>query len=198
MLDGIAGGTGHLEPFLAFFGGQMVSLSYKHWLLSAFRDCEKLWADEAYVCGTTALHTLVSDGRFASAKEGERNSQNALAMLTDVFPDLYRAFTMSYREVPTDAKDEEMLKNWSIKNFNPIVDSGELELAPVTVFAERNSSGKSSLLQSILMIAQTLGSRLLDRPLLPNECLVQLGTFEDILHENAVSRNIELSLILQP
>lgn len=87
-----------------------------------------------------------------------------------------------------------MLKSWSIKNFKPIVDSGELELAPVTVFAGKNSSGKSSLLQSILMIAQTLGSRLLDRPLLPNERLVQLGTFEDVLNEKFSSHNLDIHL----
>lgn len=87
-----------------------------------------------------------------------------------------------------------MLKSWSIKNFKPIVDSGELQLAPVTVLAGRNSSGKSSLLQSILMIAQTLGSRLLDRPLLPNERLVQLGTYEDILSEGSTSRTLGVRL----
>jgi predicted ATPase len=96
-----------------------------------------------------------------------------------------------------ELKEKEMLKSWWIKNFKPIVDSGELQLMPVTVLAGRNSSGKSSLLQSILMIAQTLGSRLLDRPLLPNERLVQLGTFEDILSEIGHSRMLELKFGLE-
>jgi|SRR5579883_377269 predicted ATPase len=81
-----------------------------------------------------------------------------------------------------------MLKSWSIENFKPIVNSGELRLAPVTVLAGRNSSGKSSLLQSILMISQTLSSRVLDRSLLPNGPIIQLGTFEDILNEASKSR----------
>jgi len=34
-----------------------------------------------------------------------------------------------------------MLKSWSIENFKPIINSGELKLAPVTVLAGRNSSG---------------------------------------------------------
>jgi predicted ATPase len=83
-----------------------------------------------------------------------------------------------------------MLKSWSIENFKPIVNSGELKLAPVTVLAGRNSSGKSSLLQSILMIAQTLSNQLPERALLPNGPLVQLGTFEDILSTLSGSRNI--------
>src|SRR6266853_5638457 len=89
-----------------------------------------------------------------------------------------------------------MLKSWSIENFKPIVNSGELKLAPVTVLAGRNSSGKSSLLQSILMIAQTLSNQVPDRALLPNERIVQLGTFEDILNENSGSRNITVKFEL--
>ena len=89
-----------------------------------------------------------------------------------------------------------MLKSWSIENFKPIVNSGELKLAPVTVFAGLNSSGKSSLLQSILMISQTLSSRMLDRPLLPNGPIVQLGTFEDILNKFSSSHNMILKFEL--
>ncbi len=90
-----------------------------------------------------------------------------------------------------------MLKSWSIENFKPIVNSGELKLAPVTILAGRNSSGKSSLLQSILMIAQTLSSRILDRALLPNGPIVQLGTFEDILSEQTSLRTLVVSFELE-
>src|SRR5712692_10927375 len=90
-----------------------------------------------------------------------------------------------------------MLKSWSIENFKPIVNSGELRLAPVTVLAGRNSSGKSSLLQSILMIAQTLSSRILDRALLPSSSIVQLGTFEDILSELTSLRTMVVSFELE-
>jgi predicted ATPase len=90
-----------------------------------------------------------------------------------------------------------MLKSWSIQKFKPILDSGELKLAPVTLLAGRNSSGKSSLIQSILMIAQTLSSRLSDRALLPNGPIVQLGTFEDILSEQATSRTLVVGFELE-
>ena len=89
-----------------------------------------------------------------------------------------------------------MLKSWYLQNFKAIVDSGELKLAPVTVLAGRNSSGKSSLIQSILMIAQTLGNRLPDRALLPNGPIVQLGTFEDILSEQTGLRTITIGFTL--
>jgi predicted ATPase len=89
-----------------------------------------------------------------------------------------------------------MLKSWSIENFKSIVNSGELQLAPVTVLAGLNSSGKSSFLQSILMIAQTLSSRVLERPLLPNGAIIQLGTFDDILNENSVPEWLKVSFEL--
>jgi len=85
-----------------------------------------------------------------------------------------------------------MLKSWSVEHFKPIVNSGDLKLAPVTVLAGLNSSGKSSLLQSILMISQTLSSRVLDRSLLPNGSIVQLGTFEDILNEKSSDRTLNV------
>ncbi len=83
-----------------------------------------------------------------------------------------------------------MLKSWSIQNFKAIVDSGELKLAPVTVLAGLNSSGKSSLLQSILMIAQTLSNKVIDRPLITNGTIVQLGTFTDVLSEFSGSHHM--------
>jgi predicted ATPase len=90
-----------------------------------------------------------------------------------------------------------MLKSWFIQNFKPILDSGDLQLAPVTVLAGRNSSGKSSLIQSILMIAQTLSNRILDRALLPNGPIVQLGTFEDILSEQTRLRTLVIGFELE-
>src|SRR5688500_1119216 len=90
-----------------------------------------------------------------------------------------------------------MLKSLLIQNFKPIVDSGELKLAPVTVLAGRNSSGKSRLIQAILMIAQTLSNRVLDRALLPNGPMVQLGTFEDILSELTDLREIVIGFELE-
>jgi predicted ATPase len=90
-----------------------------------------------------------------------------------------------------------MLKSWYIQNFKPILDSGELKLAPVTILAGRNSSGKSSLIQSILMIAQTLSNRVLDRALLPNGPIVQLGTFEDILSEQTNLRTLMVGFELE-
>jgi predicted ATPase len=51
-----------------------------------------------------------------------------------------------------------MLRSWSVANFKSIGDKQTLPLGPLTVIAGANNSGKSSLLQSMLITAQTLRS----------------------------------------
>ena len=45
-----------------------------------------------------------------------------------------------------------------VKNFKSVVDSKTFELRPLTVLAGVNSSGKSSLLQALLLLKQTMDS----------------------------------------
>ena len=75
-----------------------------------------------------------------------------------------------------------MLTEWTIGNFKSIGRPVTLRLAPLTVLVGANSSGKSTLLQSILMIAQTLQVES-PRALILNGQLVRLGYAADIVHE---------------
>ena len=85
-----------------------------------------------------------------------------------------------------------MLKKWRIRNFKSIK-SAEIELAPLTVLVGANSAGKSSLLQSILLMAQnasqdaeivTLSSR---GSIFFNGQLVELGSIQECLHREYLS-----------
>lgn len=49
-----------------------------------------------------------------------------------------------------------MITHIRIKNFKSWQDSGKVELAPLTSFFGTNSSGKSSLLQILLLIKQNV------------------------------------------
>jgi predicted ATPase len=55
-----------------------------------------------------------------------------------------------------------MLKSLRIKNFKAWKDTGEIRLAPITVFFGGNSAGKTSLLQFLLMLKQPLNPRTAD------------------------------------
>ena len=49
-----------------------------------------------------------------------------------------------------------MIKSLRLQNFKAFEDTGTLELKPITVLAGPNSGGKSSILQSLLLLKQTL------------------------------------------
>ena len=81
-----------------------------------------------------------------------------------------------------------------MKNFKSWQDSGEVKLAPLTGFFGTNSSGKSSLLQMLLLLKQTAERS--D----PNEIiffgdggsLVNLGSFREMIHGHKEDALLEL------
>lgn len=89
-----------------------------------------------------------------------------------------------------------MLTRWILENFKPIRDRVDLPLAPLTVLAGLNSSGKSSLLQSILLVAQTLSNQRVDEPLVLNGHFVRLGTFQDACNDRAKEKRITIGFTL--
>lgn len=89
-----------------------------------------------------------------------------------------------------------MLTKLHIKNFKTWADTGEIRLAPITVFFGTNSSGKSSLIQFLLMLKQTAESPDRRRILHPGDQTtpVELGTFRDLVYKHDLSREIEFEL----
>ncbi|GHV46050.1 hypothetical protein AGMMS49546_33350 [Spirochaetia bacterium] len=76
-----------------------------------------------------------------------------------------------------------MLKSWQVSNFKSIHNMDKpLEFAPLTIFCGANSSGKSSLLQSILLFKQSMEKKEIRAPrMVLNGGLVQLGGMNDII-----------------
>lgn len=89
-----------------------------------------------------------------------------------------------------------MLTRWTLENFKPIRERLDLPTAPLTVLAGLNSSGKSSFLQSILLIAQTLANQKLDEPLVLNGSLMRFGTFQDVCNDRAEEQQIRIGFTL--
>ncbi len=55
-----------------------------------------------------------------------------------------------------------MIKKFRLYNFKAFQDTGDIELKPLTVLAGPNSGGKSSLLQSLLLLRQTFETEIPD------------------------------------
>ncbi|MCH8290329.1 DUF3696 domain-containing protein [Candidatus Poribacteria bacterium] len=90
-----------------------------------------------------------------------------------------------------------MITKLRAENFKSWKDTGELRLAPLTGLFGTNSSGKTSILQVLLLLKQTV-----ERPsdwadvldFGDAESLVDLGTFDDIIHEHRLDSKLNLSV----
>lgn len=73
-----------------------------------------------------------------------------------------------------------MLIKWNVEGFKSIYKREEFSLAPLTLFTGANSSGKSTVIQSILTTAQTFQNPLKNNKVLLNGPLIRLGSYEDV------------------
>jgi len=94
-----------------------------------------------------------------------------------------------------------MFTNLHIQNFKSWADTGEMRMAPITGFFGTNSSGKTAILQFILMLKQTIESSDRNRILHlggDRYSYVDLGTTYDIVHNHQFPAQIEFSLTWNP
>lgn len=84
-----------------------------------------------------------------------------------------------------------MIRRLRIANFKSARDQVELELGPLTLLTGANSSGKSTIVQALLVLTQTASSRSDERKLILNGGLTRLGAFSDVLSHDAKSRVIK-------
>ena len=89
-----------------------------------------------------------------------------------------------------------MLKQIELKNFKAFSENGAIaELAPITLICGQNSAGKSSLMQSLLMLSQTiqLQDNNLDSPdIVTSGKYVDLGNFNSLLNSHDPSKILQI------
>ncbi len=93
-----------------------------------------------------------------------------------------------------------MITRIHAENFKSWKDTGELRLAPLTGFFGTNSSGKTSILQTLLMMKQTVESSDRRQVLRTGDerSLVDLGTFRDLIHGHQTDAKLRLSFSWKP
>jgi predicted ATPase len=89
-----------------------------------------------------------------------------------------------------------MIKQWSVSNFKSIRERVSIEFAPLTLFVGQNSAGKSTLIQSILLTAQTIQSNVTARSVILNGRIIRLGDFSDIRANNSNDEKITVGFEL--
>ena len=90
-----------------------------------------------------------------------------------------------------------MLESLRLVNFKSWKDTGDIQLAPITAFFGTNSSGKTSLLQALLLLKQTVASNnefvTLDYGQL-DALFVELGSFKEIIFNHDENLPLEFNL----
>jgi len=89
-----------------------------------------------------------------------------------------------------------MFKQLRFQNFKSWQDTGNIKLSPITGFFGTNSSGKSAILQFLLMLKQTVESSDRQRVLHTGDekTYVNLGTIYDIAYNHKIPSTIKFSL----
>ena len=89
-----------------------------------------------------------------------------------------------------------MISKWMLSNFKSVRNAPELGFAPITMFVGQNSAGKSTVLQSILLTAQTLQSNSRSKSVVLNGRITRLGSFADIHSNAASSKSVRIGFTL--
>lgn len=87
-----------------------------------------------------------------------------------------------------------MLNSLRIQNFKSWQDTGTIEFGAITGFFGTNSSGKTSILQFLLMLKQTVESYERVLFLGDNSSYVNLGTFEDLIFQHKEDNKLYFSI----
>lgn len=92
-----------------------------------------------------------------------------------------------------------MITELRIQNFKSWKDTGAMRFAPLTGFFGTNSSGKSAILQFLLMLKQTVESSDRNTVLAFNGPYTELGTFRDVVFQHKVPGEIcyQIEVVVQ-
>lgn len=86
-----------------------------------------------------------------------------------------------------------MLTKIGVKNFKPFGEVEGVRLAPITLIYGPNSSGKSSLVQSLLLMSQTVNGQQRNKhsDLITRGSLIDLGNFSSIQHRHIQNKLVK-------
>ncbi|SLM64244.1 MULTISPECIES: AAA family ATPase [Dickeya] len=87
-----------------------------------------------------------------------------------------------------------MLSNIKLKNFKSFSSETEIPLAPITLIYGPNSSGKSSIIQSLLALKQTLTGKNKNGEFISSGDCLDLGDFESVISNHELARDLSISI----
>jgi hypothetical protein len=88
-----------------------------------------------------------------------------------------------------------MLREYQLTNFKAFAGPETMPIRPITLIYGPNSSGKSSILQSLLLLKQTLEEADASTTLLPKGSLVDLGSYREFVHRHEVEKKFSFKAL---
>jgi predicted ATPase len=85
-----------------------------------------------------------------------------------------------------------------LRNFRCFLDSGEIPIRPLTIIFGRNNAGKSSILDSLFLLRQTLDRPEYEEGLNMRGPLYPAGSYADIVHKHLSRENITMEFGVLP
>jgi hypothetical protein len=95
------------------------------------------------------------------------------------------------------AKKSDAIAKIAVRGFKSIIDEQEIELRPLTLLAGANSSGKSSIMQPLLLLKQTLEAPSDPGPLLLDGPNVRFTSAEQLLSKIGKTRRSEFAVRIE-
>ncbi len=91
-----------------------------------------------------------------------------------------------------------MLQALELENFKAFGERARIQFAPITLIFGENSAGKSTILQALNLLKQTLESREAEALLLPRaeNGIVDLGSFQELLFDHDLKRALSIRVKL--
>lgn len=91
-----------------------------------------------------------------------------------------------------------MLHEYQLTNFKAFADTGKIPIKPITLIYGPNSSGKTSIIQSLLLLKQTLMQATSpDVILLPSGNLTDLGSYWDFIYRHNIDQIFSFQMDLE-
>jgi predicted ATPase len=101
---------------------------------------------------------------------------------------------------PPASKSSSAISALSVKGFKSIADEQSIEVRPLTILAGANSSGKSSMMQPLLLLKQTLEAQYDPGPLLlngPNVKFTSVGQIVPVTESGGAGKTHLLSVAVR-
>jgi predicted ATPase len=82
--------------------------------------------------------------------------------------------------------------HYRVENFKSLKNTGDIEITPLTIFIGPNGTGKSSAIQPLLFLSQTMTNCRNDIGFLPNGEYIKIGNYYDFVNEHDISAKLKI------